>query len=136
MFGMFNISAIGTVLGAFIATFVFGAFVPHLYKIAGMITGSYIGGGVNFVAMTAAFNAPENITNATIVADNVSHSKTFLFTDYDFFANPAVTPADSSDPNIPHFSRSVYPLVTTSLSADGSDFLFFTRPPPVFYKLA
>ena len=73
---------------------------------------------------------------ATIVADNVSHSKTFLFTDYDFFANPAVTQADSSDPNIPHISRSVYPLVTTSLSADGSDFLLFTRPPPVFYKLA
>ena len=71
MFGMFNISALGTVLGAFVATFIFGGFVPHLYKIAGMITGSYIGGGVNFVAMTAAFNAPENITNATIVADNM-----------------------------------------------------------------
>ena len=78
MFGMFNISAMGTVLGAFIATFVFGAFVPHLYKIAGMITGSYIGGGVNFVAMTAAFNAPENITNATIVADNMVMALYFL----------------------------------------------------------
>lgn len=78
MFGMFNISAIGTVLGAFIATFIFGAFVPHLYKVAGMITGSYIGGGVNFVAMTAAFNAPENITNATIVADNMVMALYFL----------------------------------------------------------
>ena len=71
MFGMFNIAAVGTMLGTFVATFVFGAFIPHLYKVAGMITGSYIGGGVNFVAMTAAFKTPENITNATIVADNM-----------------------------------------------------------------
>lgn len=36
-----------------------------------MMTGSYIGGGVNFVAMTSAYNTPENITNATILADNL-----------------------------------------------------------------
>ena len=71
MFGMFNISAVGTMIGTFTATLLFGAFIPQAYKIAGMITGSYIGGGVNFVAMTAAFKTSENMTNATIVADNM-----------------------------------------------------------------
>lgn len=71
MFGAFHISALGTMIGTFVSAFVFSALIPQVSKIAGMITGSYIGGGVNFVAMTAAFNTPENLTNATIVADNL-----------------------------------------------------------------
>lgn len=71
MFGAFHISALGTITGTFIAAFIFSAFLPYIAQIAGMMTGSYIGGGVNFVAMTSAFKAPENITNATIVADNL-----------------------------------------------------------------
>ncbi len=45
--------------------------IPHVAEIAGMMTGSYIGGGANFVAMTNAFKTPKNITNATIVDDNL-----------------------------------------------------------------
>lgn len=71
MFGIFHIGALGTVLGTFISAFVFSALIPHVAEIAGMMTGSYIGGGVNFVAMTSSFQTPENITNATIVADNL-----------------------------------------------------------------
>lgn len=71
MLGIFHISAVGTCLGAFIAAFALQAFIPETYKIAGMMTGSYVGGGVNFVAMTAAFKTSENMVNATIVADNL-----------------------------------------------------------------
>ncbi len=70
MLGAFYIGALGTFIGAFIATFIFRDTIPEVAKVAGMMTGSYIGGGVNFVAMTAAFNTSENIVNATIVADN------------------------------------------------------------------
>lgn len=71
MFGIFHIGALGTVLGTFISAFIFSALIPQVAEIAGMMTGSYIGGGVNFVAMTSSFQTPENITNATIVADNL-----------------------------------------------------------------
>lgn len=71
MFGVFHISALGTILGTFISAFLFASVIPQVAEIAGMMTGSYIGGGVNFVAMTSSFSTPENITNATIVADNL-----------------------------------------------------------------
>lgn len=71
MLKAFHVSALGTIVGTFVAALLFGGLLPHAAQIAGMLTGSYIGGGVNFVAMTEAFNTPENITNATIVADNL-----------------------------------------------------------------
>lgn len=71
MFGVFHISALGTIVGTFISAFLFASVIPYVAEIAGMMTGSYIGGGVNFVAMTSSFSTPENITNATIVADNL-----------------------------------------------------------------
>lgn len=77
-FWAFNISAMGTVLGAFIATFLLSALVPEVYKVAGMMTGSYIGGGVNFVAMSEAFKASQNVINAAIVADNLNMALYFF----------------------------------------------------------
>lgn len=71
MLGIFHIGSLGTCIGAFVATITLYKFIPEAYKIAGMMTGSYIGGGVNFVAMTAAFKTSENMVNATIVADNL-----------------------------------------------------------------
>lgn len=71
MLGAFHISALGTVIGTFVSALVLSSVIPYVAEIAGMLTGSYIGGGTNFVAMTEAFNTPENITNATIVADNL-----------------------------------------------------------------
>lgn len=71
MLGAFHISALGTIIGTFTCALLLGALIPHVAEIAAMLTGSYIGGGANFVAMTNAFNTPENITNATIVADNL-----------------------------------------------------------------
>lgn len=80
MLGAFHVSALGTVVGTFISAFAFSAFIPYIAEIAGMMTGSYIGGGANFVAMTSAFKTPENITNATIVADNLVMAVYFFIT--------------------------------------------------------
>lgn len=71
MLGAFHVGALGTVVGTFISAFLLSAVIPHVAEIAGMLTGSYIGGGANFVAMANAFKTPENITNATVVADNL-----------------------------------------------------------------
>jgi Predicted integral membrane protein len=67
---LFIFPIIGTCLGAFIATAIFSWAIPEIYKVAGMITGSYIGGGVNFTAMIAVFKPSPDIRSATIVADN------------------------------------------------------------------
>lgn len=71
-FLIFNISAVGTVLGAFLAFFLVGKWVPEAAKVAGMMTGSYIGGGINFAAMSAAFKTSGKVVSAAVVADNLN----------------------------------------------------------------
>lgn len=53
--------------------------IPYLDKIGGMITASYIGGGVNFAAMAAKFETPGEYVSATVVADNFMMALLFLF---------------------------------------------------------
>jgi len=45
--------------------------VPSLYQVGAMMTGSYIGGGVNFVAMADSFSVPGDLVSAAVVADNL-----------------------------------------------------------------
>lgn len=74
----FNFSAVGTLLGAILASFLLVKFIPEVNKAAAMMTGSYIGGGINFVAMSDAFNAQKNQINALIVADNLNMALYFM----------------------------------------------------------
>ncbi|MDN5387432.1 MULTISPECIES: DUF819 family protein [Bacillus] len=67
---MFCISALGTAAGSVIAFFLFKQQIPHLEKIGGMISASYIGGGVNFAAMAAKFSTPGEYVSSTVVADH------------------------------------------------------------------
>ena len=113
---------------------IFSTFIPQILMFLGFVT---------CVSASYLYPPPEpekEITTeyrpAVTVADNVSYGETFLFTDYQYFANPVATTADSSDPYIPHISRYIYPLVSSSLTSYGVDFPLVTRPPPVFYKLA
>ena len=78
MFGAFHISALGTIIGSVVAVAVLHASVPHLQLIAPAMTGSYIGGSINFVAMVAMFEPPKDLVNATIVADNGVMAAYFL----------------------------------------------------------
>ncbi|WP_042683161.1 DUF819 family protein [Anaerosalibacter massiliensis] len=67
----FIIGAVGTLVGAFVGYFALRNHIPNLGYVATIMTGSYIGGGVNFVALSDAFNAPSEIIAATTIADNV-----------------------------------------------------------------
>ena len=72
MFLIFHLSAVGTVLGAVLAVFLLkGPIDPEeIVAAAGMMTASYIGGGVNYMAMKESYAVPESVTNPLIVADN------------------------------------------------------------------
>ena len=68
---IFLISSVGTILGALVGYAFSGKMIPVLNHIAGMMVGSYIGGGVNFVAVASAFDIPKELISAATVADNL-----------------------------------------------------------------
>jgi uncharacterized membrane protein len=78
MFGAFHISALGSVVGGFISVFLLRGVITEVAKLGGIMTASYIGGGVNFVAMVSTFKPPESLVNAAIVADNGAMALYFL----------------------------------------------------------
>lgn len=67
---IFLISSVGTVVGVTIGFLLLHQFIPELDKIGAMMTGSYIGGGVNFAALSTKFQTPGELVSATVVADN------------------------------------------------------------------
>ena len=74
LLAIFVLGACGTTVGAFLAYFLLkGPFgnASDLARVAAMMTGSYIGGGVNFAAMASQYAAGEDITAAATVADNL-----------------------------------------------------------------
>ena len=75
---IFLIGAAGTVAGTVLATLLLGGTVKGLPGAAAMMTGSYIGGGVNFTALAAAFNVDANLKASTTVADNLNMAIYFL----------------------------------------------------------
>lgn len=76
---IYLISGLGTVLGAIIAFFIFKNKIPEAYKISAMMTGSYTGGGLNFVAMSKDFKVGGDMVSATVVADNLLMALYFFF---------------------------------------------------------
>ena len=70
MMVIFLIGAAGTVAGAFLAYTLLHKYIPGLEGVAAMMTGSYIGGGVNFAALALEFDVGE-IKAAATVADNL-----------------------------------------------------------------
>ena len=70
MMVIFLIGAAGTVAGAFLAYTLLHRYIPGLEGVAAMMTGSYIGGGVNFAALAKEFDVGE-IKAAATVADNL-----------------------------------------------------------------
>ena len=74
MLAIFLIGAAGTTVGAFVAYYILKApfgDAANLARVASMMTGSYIGGGVNFAAMASQYAAGDDITAAATVADNL-----------------------------------------------------------------
>lgn len=68
---IFFLSAAGTMIGAIVGFKLLQGKIPYLAEVAAMMTGSYIGGGANFAAMSAAFDTPGDVVSATVVSDNL-----------------------------------------------------------------
>ena len=75
---IFLIGAAGTVAGTVLATLLLSGAVKGLPGAAAMMTGSYIGGGVNFTAIADAFHVDSSLISATTVADNLNMALYFL----------------------------------------------------------
>lgn len=68
---IYLISSIGTVIGSFVAFFLFRNSIKDLGNILPMFTGTYTGGSVNFVAMADNYAVNQSVTSAALVADNL-----------------------------------------------------------------
>lgn len=58
-------------IGAVVGFKLLAGKIPYLAEVAAMMTGSYIGGGANFAAMSAAFDTPGDVVSAAVVSDNL-----------------------------------------------------------------
>ncbi|PKI21532.1 hypothetical protein CW746_09155 [Staphylococcus succinus] len=67
---IFLIASIGTMIGTTVAFLILHQWIPFLSKIGAMMTGSYIGGGVNFAALSSKFETPSDMISSAVVADN------------------------------------------------------------------
>ena len=65
-----NIASAGTVLGAFIAAFLFRGSFDRVPEVTGIMTASYVGGGVNFIAVKESYQVSETLASPLMVADN------------------------------------------------------------------
>lgn len=68
----FLIGAMGTVAGAFAAYFLFQNFIPELPGISAMMTGTYVGGSVNFAVLSDSFHVSAKSISAATIADNLN----------------------------------------------------------------
>lgn len=78
LFITFHIAAVGTVVGAIVAAAALHASVPHTPEVAGVMTGSYLGGGINFFAVASSYRLSSNLTGPLLVADNFIMAGMFL----------------------------------------------------------
>ncbi len=75
---IFLIGTAGTVAGAILATVLLRGAANGIPGVAAMMTGSYIGGGVNFTALSDAFKVDPTIKASATVADNLNMAIYFL----------------------------------------------------------
>ena len=68
---IYLISSLGTVFGAVFGFTVFHNWIPELYRVSAMFTGTYVGGSVNFAAMADTFGASGALSSQAVVADNL-----------------------------------------------------------------
>ena len=71
MLGIFLCGSVGTMAGAVLGFMLLGNYIPELNALAGVFTGTYIGGSVNFAALGEAFGVSGEMLSAATVADNL-----------------------------------------------------------------
>jgi uncharacterized membrane protein len=80
LFLAFHLSSLGTLAGTFLAVFLLKGQIasPDLEYAAGMMSASYIGGAVNFMAVKSSYNVPPGVSDPLIVADNFVMAAIFI----------------------------------------------------------
>ena len=78
LLAIFIIGSFGTIAGAVIGCALLQNSIEGLPKVAAMMTGSYIGGSVNFAALADAFKVSGTLFSSAIVADNLNMAIYFL----------------------------------------------------------
>lgn len=73
----FCIGAVGTSLGAIVAAYLVNI-GPQTWKMAGVFASTYIGGTLNYVAVSKALKVSSDILSAGVAADNVNMTIYFL----------------------------------------------------------
>ena len=70
MLGAFGLAVLGTMLGAFLGALAFaGALGEQTWRLAGVFTGTYTGGSLNFVAIGKGVGLPQEIWAGATAAD-------------------------------------------------------------------
>ncbi len=75
---IFLIGSAGTLVGALCAAMLLSGVIEGLPGVAAMMTGSYIGGGVNFTAVADAFHVDSALISSVTVADNLNMALYFM----------------------------------------------------------
>ncbi|MBI5385626.1 MAG: DUF819 family protein [Verrucomicrobia bacterium] len=80
MFLAFHLASVGTLIGTFLAVFLLKGHIPSpdLEHAAGMMSASYIGGAVNFMAVKSSYNVRPGVSDPLIVADNFVMAAIFI----------------------------------------------------------
>ncbi|WP_156286225.1 DUF819 family protein [Oceanivirga salmonicida] len=68
---IFLISSVGTMIGSILGYFLLYKYIPELNHVAGMMSATYIGGSLNFVAVSTSFNVDSKLIAAATVSDNL-----------------------------------------------------------------
>lgn len=71
MFILFIIGSIGTAIGVLVSYSLLKNHIPELAGISAMMTGTYIGGTVNFAALADSFEVSGTMVSSATVADNL-----------------------------------------------------------------
>jgi len=114
--GAFHISALGTIVGSFIAIALLHSLINDLELIGPAMTASYIGGSVNFVSVVSMFHPPKDLINATLVADSGVMIIYFLF----LITLPGI-----------YLARRFFPITEKSIEIAGTN---HSRKPGDYWK--
>lgn len=74
----FIISAAGTLVGGVVSALIFREWIPQMPGLAAMMTGTYIGGSVNFMALADTFGVSADLISAATIADNLNMALYFF----------------------------------------------------------
>lgn len=77
-FAAVQVAIFGSLVGTFLAAFLFKGRIANIAEVSGLEAASDIGGGVNFFAVKQIFHVSGNLTGPLLVADNMVMAGAFL----------------------------------------------------------